>query len=89
MGKYDEISFAKWWRKVLKKCIKSKRKGFNSLIILGAWCLWLLRNKAIFYRVNSSLSSIKSLLLDELSCWDRAGAKQLASIGLPATIIRV
>jgi hypothetical protein len=35
MGKYDEISFAEWWRKVLKKVHKSKRKGFNSLVILG------------------------------------------------------
>jgi hypothetical protein len=35
----DEISFAEWWRKVLKKVHKSKRKGFNSLIILGVWCL--------------------------------------------------
>jgi hypothetical protein len=45
----DEISFAEWWRKVLKKVQKSKRKGFNSLIILGVCCLWLLRNKAVFF----------------------------------------
>ena len=86
----DEISFAEWWRKVLKKVHKSKRKGFNSLIILGVWCLWLLRNKTVFDGVNPSLSSVKSLLLDELSRWDRAGAKQLACIiGLPAAISRV
>ena len=51
--------------------------------------MWLLRNKAVFDGVNPSLSSVKSLLLDELSCWDRAGAKQLASLGLPAAISRV
>jgi hypothetical protein len=85
----DEISFVEWWRNVLKKVHKSKRKGFNSLIILGAWCLWLLRNKAVFDEVNHSLSSVNSLLLDELSCWDRAGAKQLASLGLPAAFSRV
>jgi hypothetical protein len=74
---------------VHKKVHKTKRKGFNSLIILGAWCLWLLRNKAIFDGVNPSLSSVKSLFLDELSCWDMAGAKQLPSLGLVAAISRV
>ena len=62
---------------------KSKRKGFNSLIILVAWCY------DVFDGVNPSLSSVKSLFLDELSCWDRAGAIQLANLGLAAAISRV
>jgi hypothetical protein len=43
----DEISFVEWWRKVLKKVHKNRKKGFNSLIILGSWCLWLTRNKVV------------------------------------------
>jgi hypothetical protein len=39
-----EQSFAEWWGKVSKKVHRCKRKGFNSVIILGAWCLWLTRN---------------------------------------------
>jgi hypothetical protein len=85
----DEISFAEWWRKMLKKVHKNSRKGFNSLIILGSWYSWLTRNKAVFDGVNPSLSSVKSLFLNELSCWDRAGAKQLASFGLPAIMSKV
>jgi hypothetical protein len=27
---------------------KDKKKGFNSVIILGAWCLWLQRNRVVF-----------------------------------------
>jgi hypothetical protein len=84
-----EISFADWWRKVLKKVPKNRKKGFNSLIILGSWCLWLTRNKAVFDSVNPSLCFVKSLFLNELSCWERAGAKQLASFGLPAIMSRV
>jgi hypothetical protein len=53
---------------VLKKVPKNRRKGFNILIILGSWCLWLTRNKVVFDGVNPSLSSIKSLFLNELSC---------------------
>jgi hypothetical protein len=45
------------------------------------------RNKAVFDGVNPSLSSVKSLFLNELSCWDRAGAKQLPSIDLPAVLV--
>jgi hypothetical protein len=74
---------------MVEKGAKSRRKGFNSLIILGSWCIWLTRNKVVFDGVNPSLSSVKSLFLNELICWDRAGAKQLASIGLPAVISRV
>jgi hypothetical protein len=43
----NESSFAEWWRKVCKHVHKFKRRGFNSIIILGAWCLWLHRNKAV------------------------------------------
>jgi hypothetical protein len=50
----DEISFVEWWRKVLKKVHKNRKKGFNRLIILGSWCLWLTRNKAVFDGVNTS-----------------------------------
>jgi hypothetical protein len=35
----DEESFADWWGKVSLKVIKTRKKGLNSLIILGAWCL--------------------------------------------------
>lgn len=45
--------------------------------------------KNIFDGVNPSLSSVKSLFLDELSYWDRAGAKHISSLGLTAAVIRV
>jgi hypothetical protein len=53
-----EQSFAEWWGKASKKVQRCKRKGFNSVIILGAWCLWLTRNKVVFYGVSPSISSI-------------------------------
>nr|ACF87105.1 unknown [Zea mays] len=78
----DEISFADWWRKTSKKIHKSKRKGMNSIIILGAWCLWIHRNKAVFDGETPSLSSIRCVFLDEIGCWITAGAKHLQSFGL-------
>jgi hypothetical protein len=36
-----EQSFVVWWEKVSKRVHRCKRRGFNSVIILRAWCLWL------------------------------------------------
>jgi hypothetical protein len=62
----NESSFAEWWRKVCKQVHKSKRRGFNSIIILEAWCLWLHRNKTVFDGVRPSISRIRRVFLDEL-----------------------
>jgi hypothetical protein len=70
----DEQSFAVWWGKALKKMHKCRRKGFNSVIILRAWCIWLIRSKAV---------------LDELISWDKAGAKHIDSLGLIVALNRV
>jgi hypothetical protein len=35
----DEPSFADWWRRLDNSMHRDKRKGLNSAIILGAWCL--------------------------------------------------
>jgi len=83
-----EISFAEWWRKVCKQVHKSKRRGINSVIIMGAWCLWIHRNKAVFEGVSPSISRIKKVFLEELECWGLAGAKHLEGLGLGAAIIR-
>ncbi|AQK53266.1 uncharacterized protein [Zea mays] len=64
----DESTFADWWEKVCKQVHKSKRRGFNGIIILGAWCLWLHRNKAVFDGVRPSIHGIKSVFLDEFEC---------------------
>ena len=68
---------------------RCKRKSFNSVIILGAWCLWLTCNKAVFDGVSPSISSIKRLFLDELISWNKAGVKHLDSLGLIVTLNRV
>jgi hypothetical protein len=44
----DEESFAELWRRVSLMVSKTGKKGLNSLIILGAWYLWIQRNRALF-----------------------------------------
>jgi hypothetical protein len=40
--------FTEWWRKASSKIPKSKRKRFNSMVILGAWSIWKQRNMCVF-----------------------------------------
>jgi hypothetical protein len=58
-----------------------KRKGLNNVIILGAWCLWLHRDKVVF-NGDSPLARLQRCFLDELMCWVLAGAKNIGSLGL-------
>ena len=58
----------------------------NIVIILGAWCLWIHRNKAVFNRENPSLGTIRCVFVDELVCWIKAGAKHLENLGLEVAL---
>jgi hypothetical protein len=78
----DEESFADWWGKVSLRVIKTRKKGLNSLIILGAWCLWLQRNRAVFHGESPSLPRIFRCFSDECVSWAIAGTKELESLGL-------
>jgi hypothetical protein len=69
-----------------KRIHKSKRKGMNIVIIFGAWCLWIHRNKAVFNGENPSLGTIRCVFVDEMGCWIKAGAKHLESLGLEVTL---
>jgi hypothetical protein len=51
------------------------RKGFNSLVILGAWAIWRHRNDCVFKRVAPNLSSVLGLAEGDFSLWCVAGAK--------------
>jgi hypothetical protein len=53
------------------------------------WCLWLSRNRAVFYGVSPSINLTKRLFLDELISWSKAGAKHLNSLGIIVTLNRV
>lgn len=77
-----EASFVEWWGGVINQIHKDKKKGFNSAIILGAWYLWLHRNRVIFHEESPSIAKVLRSFLDELACWVLAGAKQPGSIGL-------
>jgi len=68
------------------RVIKTKKKGLDSLIIFGAWCIWLQRNRAVFHGESPSLPRILRCFSDECVCWVLAGAKEIGSMGLVAAL---
>jgi hypothetical protein len=78
--KSNERNFANWWRKAMKKVQKEKKKGVNSLIILGAWVIWKHRNDCVFNGASPSVSSIMRDIKAEHDLWCLAGAKRLEKL---------
>lgn len=73
----EATSFLDWWSSSSSSMRSSIQKGFNSLIILGAWTLWRHRNECVFGRKPPRLAAALCLAGDEILCWSAAGAKDL------------
>jgi hypothetical protein len=73
----DEASFADWWRRASKGIQKDKRKGFNSAIILGAWSIWLQRNRTVFDGDRPTVRKVQQRFQDDSTCWTLAGARHI------------
>jgi len=76
----DQV-FADWWRKARKRAAKEKRKGLNTLIILGAWMLWKHRNSCVFEGAQPNIHKILSDFRMERQLWHLAGASSLRALG--------
>ncbi|GJN36027.1 hypothetical protein PR202_gb24852 [Eleusine coracana subsp. coracana] len=74
----NEISFASWWRKAIKKVKKGRRKRLNTMIIMGAWIICKHRNLCVFERANRSITSLLSTLWNEHYLLCLAGARRYA-----------
>jgi hypothetical protein len=64
--KRRDSDFAEWWRKASSRIPKSKRKGFNSMVILGAWNIWKQRNRCVFDGARPCLSTLEDGFKDEM-----------------------
>jgi hypothetical protein len=63
--------FENWWRTRSSQLVGLHQKGFNSLVILGAWVIWKHRNRCVFD--GATLLAAK----EEVLGWCLAGAKGL------------
>jgi hypothetical protein len=74
----DTISLMKWWQLVNDLPLGPRRKGLNSMIILGAWILWKHHNRCVLDGAVPSLMATLSQADDERSAWEMAGAKGIS-----------
>ncbi|GJM96245.1 hypothetical protein PR202_ga13064 [Eleusine coracana subsp. coracana] len=80
-GRRDN-NFSNWWPKTSKRIPKEKkRKGYNTLIVLGAWLLWKHQNVAVFENASPNLSLLVKIFEEESHLWFLAGAKGLQDLG--------
>ena len=75
---HDDVCFETWWRNSAARVGKPLSKGFNSLVILGAWSLWKHRNRCVFDNCNPSAAVVLAVAREELMGWRMAGAKALS-----------
>jgi hypothetical protein len=47
-----------WWLTSRKRLAKARRRGFDSLVLLVAWSLWLERNSKVFDRRSSTVAML-------------------------------
>jgi hypothetical protein len=84
----DGVCFENWWRICSYKVANHLKKGFNSLVFLGAWTIWKHRNKYVFvffyncffYNCNPSLAAALRAAREEALCWFLAGDKALSGL---------
>jgi hypothetical protein len=52
-----------------------RKKGLNSMIVLGAWILWKHRNSCVFDGDAPSMVTALSQAHEERTAWKMAGAR--------------
>jgi hypothetical protein len=64
------------WRTISSQLVELHQKGFNSLVILGAWVIWKHRNRCVF-DWDAPYAAVALLAANEVIGWCLAGAKGL------------
>jgi len=73
-------SFDDWWDRSSNAVAAPLRKGLSSIIILGAWTLWNIRNRCVFDAESPNLARALLLAGEELLYWTLAGARGINNL---------
>jgi len=79
----SDTEFDEWWDRSWRIIPEHQKKGFNSLVVLGAWSIWTHRNACVFDGATPSISRALSATNDERHLWEMAGARCLFSLTSP------
>jgi hypothetical protein len=75
-----EMSFDDWWEATSKRVEVLGRRGFDSVIILGAWSIWKHRNRCVSDGCSPSLNGVFLFAVKDLRLWSFAGAKGVSHL---------
>jgi hypothetical protein len=59
-----------WGRKTNERPSGLIKKGFNSLVILGAWALWKHQNHCVFYSIAPNMVAAMTQAEEERKMWE-------------------
>lgn len=66
-GHDDDL--VEWWLRVRKAVVKERRRGFDSLVCLVVWQLWLERNARTFNRRAAQVPAMLVKVWSEVKMW--------------------
>ena len=67
-----------WWKGIFVPLGGSSQAGLNSIVILGAWCLWKHQNDCVFNGMSPNLSAALAMVGNDIMLWELAGANGLS-----------
>ena len=78
--KKGATGFFDWWQQAGSTLDKRTKRGFNSLVMLGAWMLWKERNDIVFNGASPRIEQVLLLAQEEAALWRLAGAKGISEL---------
>jgi hypothetical protein len=84
----NDLSFFDWWMAASTRVNGLVKKGFDSILILGAWIIWKHRNRCIFDGITPDVSCVVSVIKDDLHQWSFAWAQGVSHVlGLGSQVV--
>lgn len=83
----SDTNYMLWWKRVSTIVSGLNRKGLDSLLILGAWMVWKLRNRVVFDGVTPTISLLLESVHEEREKWQVAGARGLSFLAGSSTAL--
>jgi hypothetical protein len=68
------------WKQANEQISKGVRDGFNTLVVLGAWTLWKVRNDTVFNGISPRVDRAFLIAQEESEFWILDGAKDLGAL---------
>ncbi|RCV21737.1 hypothetical protein SETIT_4G161900v2, partial [Setaria italica] len=76
----SSTGFFDWWQQAGSTLDKRTKRGFNSLVILGAWLSWKERNDIVFNGASPTIERVLLLAQEEAALWRLASAKGISEL---------